>query len=108
MFETRNFHPISRSPNNRNIILIWKKRSIIFQFEINLVGAVQFRNIVYFHSFQYGVNDLNCLEIDIISHLAGIKVEAVCGTATRILESHLSLATDDKNFGGIWRPLFNH
>ncbi len=41
-----------------------------------------------------------------ISELSGIKVEGLAGPAGNAPQSKYSIATDDENFGGIWRPLF--
>lgn len=42
----------------------------------------------------------------ILYELSGLKVEAIAGPSKNAPESKYSIATDDENFGGIWRPLF--
>ncbi len=46
-------------------------------------------------------------EPQVLSSLSGIKVEALSGPAKNAPKSKFSIATDDENFGGIWRPLFS-
>lgn len=41
-----------------------------------------------------------------VVHVAGFKVEGLAAPAASLKESLFSIATDDENFGGVWRPLF--
>lgn len=39
-------------------------------------------------------------------HIDGLKVEALAAPAGSVSQSGFSIGTDDEDFGGIWRPLF--
>ncbi|MDR4497135.1 MAG: hypothetical protein MRK02_04310 [Candidatus Scalindua sp.] len=45
-------------------------------------------------------------EPDIIWQLDGLKVEALAAPAGSVTQSVISIGTDDEDYGGIWRPLF--
>ena len=43
---------------------------------------------------------------DIIWQLDGLKVEALAAPAGSVTQSVITIGTDDEDYGGIWRPLF--
>ena len=71
-----------------------------------------FRSVIYrAGSFVYDVNGDSVKFIResdpiIFRQLDGLKVEALAAPTPLVPRSGFSVGTDDENFGGIWRPLF--
>lgn len=46
------------------------------------------------------------LQPTILATVPGLKVEGLAGPASNVPNSDFSIATDDENLGGVWRPVF--